>query len=65
MRCIIYPLVTAPILEDLIHLSKLDIKDGFWRMMCAFREELNFACVLPNNPEAPTKLVIQSALQMG
>ena len=42
--------VTAPLSEDLIHFSKLGIKDGFWRMVCAVREEWNFAYVLPNHP---------------
>ena len=34
-------------------------------MVCAVGEEWNFAYVLPNNPEAPTELVIPSALKMG
>ena len=58
-------LTTAPLTEDPIHFIKLDIKDGFWRMVCAVREEWNFAYVLPNHPEAPTEFVILSTLQMG
>ena len=65
MPRIIEALATAPLSEDPIHFSKLDIKDGFWIMVCAIGEEWNFAYVLPNHPEAPTELVIQSALQMG
>ena len=34
MPRIIESLTTAPLSEDLIHFSKLDIKDGFWRMVC-------------------------------
>ena len=62
---IIEALSTAPLSEDPIHFSKLDIKDGFWRMVCAVVEEWNLAYILPNHPEAPTKLVIPSDLKMG
>ena len=62
MPRIIKALETAPLSEDPIHFSKLDIKDGFWRMVYAVGEEFNFAYVLPNNPEAPTELVILPAL---
>ena len=63
MPRIISALATAPLLEDPIHISKLDIKDGLWRMVCAVGEEWNFVYVLPNHPEAPTKLVIPSSLK--
>ena len=33
---IIKALATSPLYEDPIHFSKLDIKDGFWRMVCEF-----------------------------
>ena len=33
--------------------------------MCAIGEEWNIAYVLTNHPEAPTELVILSALKMG
>ena len=65
MPRIIEALATAPLSEDPIHFSNLDIKDGFWRMVCAVGEEWNFAYGLPNHPEAPTELVILSALQTG
>ena len=64
MPRIVDALATAPLLEDPIHFSKLDIKYGFWRMVCAVGEEWNFVCVLPDNLEAPTELVIPSALKM-
>ena len=35
MPHIIESLVTAPLSEDPIHFSKLDIKYGSWRMVCA------------------------------
>ena len=41
MTRIINALATAPLSEDPIHFSKLDIKDGFWRMVCAVGEEWN------------------------
>ena len=36
--CIIKTLETAPLYEDPIHFSKLDIKYGFWKMVCAVGE---------------------------
>ena len=54
MPRIIEALETAPLLEDPIHFSKLDIKDGFWKIVCAVGEEWNFAYVLPNHMVAPT-----------
>ena len=38
MPCIIEVLATYPLSEDPIHFSKLDIKDGFWRMVYAVGE---------------------------
>ena len=64
MPHIIKELATSPLSEDPIHLSKLDIKDEFWRMMCVVGEQWNFTYVLQNHPEAPTELVILSALPM-
>ena len=61
---IIEALVTTPLSEDPIHFSKLDIKDGLWRIVCAVGEDCNFAYVLTNHPEAPTELLIPSALEM-
>ena len=65
MPCIIKAFATAPLSEYPIHFSKLDIKDGFWRMVYAVEEKWNFVYVLPNHLEAPTKLEIPSALQIG
>ena len=64
MPRIIEALATALLSGDPIRFRKLDIKDGFWRMVFAVGENLNFAYILPNHPEAPKKLVIPSALQM-
>ena len=38
MPRVIEALETALLSEDPIHFSKLDIKDGFWRMVCAVGE---------------------------
>ena len=38
MLCIIEALAVALLYEDPIHFSKLDIKYGFWRMVCAVIE---------------------------
>ena len=58
-------LAKAPLSEDPTHFSKLYIKSGFWRMVCAVGEEWNIVYVLKNYPEELTELVIPFALQMG
>jgi len=64
---IIEALAFAPKGEDdgPIMMSKLDIKDGFWRMVCEAGQEWNFAYILPNKPGEPIEIVVPSALQMG
>ena len=46
-------LAAAPMEGGDIMFSKLDIKDGFWRMVCEEGEEWNFAYVLPNHKGEP------------
>ena len=58
-------LAAAPMERGDIMFSKLDIKDGFWRMVCEEGEEWNFACVLSNHKGEPVGIVVPSALQMG
>lgn len=63
---LIYAVGTAPLARGPILFSKLDIKDGYWRMVVSAEDEWNFAYVLPKaDPSEPTQLVIPSALQMG
>ena len=66
---IIYAVGTAPENKGPVLFSKLDIKDGYWRMVVPAEDEWNFAYVLPkHNPQdrdEPTTLVIPSSLQMG
>ena len=45
--------------------SKMDIADGFWRMVCKGGQEWNFGYVLPAHPGGKIEIVIPSALQMG
>jgi hypothetical protein len=51
--------------EEEIHFSKIDLADGYWRMIVEESSRYNFAYVLPGPPGAPIQLVIPSALQMG
>jgi hypothetical protein len=46
--------------------SKVDIKDGYWRMAVNAEDAWNFAYVLPGGKLGdPVQLVIPDALQMG
>ena len=49
--------------------AKLDIKDGFWRLVVSDDDAWNFCYVLPNeDPSQPlddTKIVVPNSLQMG
>ncbi len=44
---------------------KLDISDGFWRLVIRDKDCFNFADVLPQPPGVPFCLVIPAAVQMG
>lgn len=48
-----------------INFSKIDLSDGFWRMIVGEADCWNFAYVLPDPPGHQTRLVIPHALQMG
>ena len=41
--------------------SKLDISDGFWRLVVRKEDSFNFAFVLPQLPGQPTRIVLPSA----
>jgi hypothetical protein len=63
---LIYAVATAPDANGPILFSKLDIKDGYWRMVVPADDEWHFAYVLPKaSTDEPTRLVIPSSLQMG
>jgi hypothetical protein len=48
-----------------IHFSKMDLADGYWRMVVEPDAPWNFAYVMPSAPGEPIRLVIPRALQMG
>ena len=48
-----------------VSMMKVDLTDGFWRVMAKEGEEWNFAYVLPNHPGKPVEIVVPAALQMG
>jgi hypothetical protein len=48
-----------------VSLMKVDLTDGFWRVMAKEGEEWNVAYILPNHPGKPIEVVVPSALQMG
>jgi hypothetical protein len=52
-------------LDEIVMLSKIDLSDGFWRMLVENDAKWNFAYVMPNPPGSPVQLVVPSALQMG
>jgi hypothetical protein len=51
--------------EEHIHFSKMDLADGYWRMVVEPEARWNFAYVMPLAPGEPIRLVIPRALQMG
>jgi hypothetical protein len=51
--------------EEHIHFSKLDLADGYWRMIVEQEARWNFAYVMPGEPGTEIQVVIPSALQMG
>ena len=46
-------------------LAKIDLSDGFWRMLVRESDKWNFAYVIPGAADEPVRLVIPHALQMG
>jgi hypothetical protein len=51
--------------EEHIHFSKLDLADGYWRMIVELLARWNFAYVMPGEPGDEIMIVVPSALQMG
>jgi len=51
--------------EEHIHFSKLDLADGYWRMVVEDGQQWNFAYVMPGAPASPTMIVVPRALQLG
>jgi hypothetical protein len=57
-------MATAP-QGQTVMFSKIDLSDGFWRMIVNQDDCWNFAYVMPDPPGSPIRLVIPHALQMG
>jgi hypothetical protein len=57
-------MMTVPA-EEHIHFQKVDLADGYWRMIVEQDSRWNFAYVMPGMPGTPVRLVVPSALQMG
>ena len=52
--------------EETIMFAKIDLSDGFWRMLVQESDKWNFAyTLLPGAPREPIRLIIPHALQMG
>jgi hypothetical protein len=49
----------------IVMLSKIDLSDGFWRMLVEDNAKGNFAYIMPDPPGSPVRLVVPLALQMG
>jgi hypothetical protein len=45
--------------------SKIDLSDGFWRMIVDRDQRWNFCYVMPDPPGSRIRIVVPSALQMG
>jgi hypothetical protein len=45
--------------------SKIDLSDGFWRMIVDREQRWNFCYVMPDPPGSRIRIVVPSALQMG
>jgi hypothetical protein len=48
-----------------IRLSKVDLSDGFWRVLVEPSQKWNFCYVMPDPPGSRVRIVVPSALQMG
>ena len=63
---LIHAIATSPEEQGPWLFMKLDIKDGFWRMVVPEKDEFNFCYVLPQTHEDdPIQIVVPSSLQMG
>ena len=63
---LIHALATSPEEKGPWIFAKLDIKDGFWRLLVPEQDEFNFCYVLPQtSPDDPIQLVVPTSLQMG
>ena len=62
---IIWAIATSPDTGEHILFSKIDFKDGYWRMVVKSHKSCIFAYVLlPIHPTDPSELVVPDALHM-
>jgi hypothetical protein len=54
-----------PEANEIVMLSKINLSDGFCRMIVASKEVWNFCYVLPDPLGHPIRIIIPPALQMG
>jgi hypothetical protein len=57
-------MASTPEGQDIL-LSKVDLSDGFWRIIIEESARWNFCYVMPDPPGASICIVVPSALQMG
>ena len=63
---LVHALATKPEHHGPWAFMKLDIKDGFWRLIVPEEDEFNFCYVLPcQTSQQPIQIVVPSSLQMG
>jgi hypothetical protein len=51
--------------NEVIDFAKIDLSDGFWRMIVEENQKWNFCYVMPDPPGSRIRIVVPSALQMG
>uniref|UniRef100_A0A7S4NFY9 Reverse transcriptase domain-containing protein n=1 Tax=Odontella aurita TaxID=265563 RepID=A0A7S4NFY9_9STRA len=52
-------------LQEEIMLSKIDLPDGFWRMIVSDEDRWNFCYMMPDPLGSPLRIVVPPALQIG
>jgi hypothetical protein len=52
-------------MDEVVMLAKIDLSDGFWRMLVEEDQQYNFAYVMPDPEGSPVRVVVPAALQMG
>jgi hypothetical protein len=57
-------MASAPAGQEIL-LSKVDLSEGFWRIIVEEAARRNFCYVMPDPPGSPIRIGIPSALQMG
>eukprot|EP00957_Ditylum_brightwellii_P085458 6500687-Ditylum_brightwellii.AAC.1 len=48
-----------------IYFSKINLSNGFWRMLVPEDHRWNFCYIMPNLPDHPIQILVPLVLQMG